>query len=453
MPISRGASCSATDILSGLNKTYYKGLRETWMRKILKALEKKKSRDDIAITISNNLPGFFDRNKATAPAILIKEYPKIEPMLYALENSYRDHYIHMFNVYLSGSRIISQIISLGGNEEKSIEDDFKLTEEVFTGPLGKKPSPWQPYSAIDRIFYVWLLISTFHDLGIVVEKIDKIRDSLNEFLKNFGVQLDPFSVIYRPIVNTKVDTYFKMMARFYGIKIPTPIGCEYNIVNENDEYLRLSLLKALEEQDHGVISSITLLKVIQESFSFQATDEKYDLTIEKFHDYCESVLKNDISRAAMVIALHNLDPIKYKRLFPIDFQQNPLTFLLVLCDELEEYRRWFGTSIRPIEKLTRFPIINIKKIRNKYKLTYQMYYQKIPITNEKLAVREFNKRLLKEGKKPIKKFSEIIKRNWNFTINKRLKSKLILNKKSKLKLKITVYYDGRILINREIKTD
>ncbi len=453
MSTDRGASCSSTDIINELNKDYFIGPRKNWMRNILKALEKKISRDEIAIVISNNLPGFFDRKKATAPAILISEYPKIEPMLYALEDSYRDHYIHTFNVYLSGSRIISKIISLGENEEKNIEDNFKITEEVFTGPLGNKPAPWQPFSAVDRIFYVWLLISTFHDLGIVVEKIDKIRVSLNEFLKNFGVQLDPFSVVYRPIVNTKVDTYFKMMARFYGIKIPIPIGCEYNIVNENDEYLRLSLLKALEDQDHGVISSITLLNVIQESFSFQATDEKYDLNIEKFHEYCKLILKNDISRAAMAIALHNLDPIKYKRLFPIDFQQNPLTFLLVLCDELEEYRRWFGTSIRPIEKLTRFPIINIKKIRNKYRLTYQMYYQKIPNTNEKLAVREFNKMLIKKGKKPIKDFFEIIKRNWNFTINERLKNKLILNKKSKLKLKITVYYDERILINRDIKTD
>jgi len=61
-------------------------------------------------------------------------------------------------------------------------------------------------------------------------------------------------------------------------------------------------------------------------------------------------LEQDIARAALAISLHALGKDRktkaLPKVLPIGFDEFPLSFLLVLSDELQEYLRWEGTSVR-----------------------------------------------------------------------------------------------------------
>jgi hypothetical protein len=86
--------------------------------------------------------------------------------------------------------------------------------------------------------------------------------------------------------------------------------------------------------------------------------------IQEFNLYTEYVLEQDIARAALAISLHSLKEDErtkvYPKIYPIDFEILPLTFLLILVDELQEYLRWEGTAIKRNLKFNYHPKLEVK---------------------------------------------------------------------------------------------
>jgi hypothetical protein len=69
-------------------------------------------------------------------------------------------------------------------------------------------------------------------------------------------------------------------------------------------------------------------------------------------------------RAALAISLHALGPDEkggaFPRVFPLDFKSYPLAFILVLSDELQEYLRWEGASVKKHLKFDYHPVLRVE---------------------------------------------------------------------------------------------
>ena len=114
---------------------------------------------------------------------LLLSMPKIEKALFGLEmrddmsSRYRDHFIHMFNVYIFGCRILSLILNKYETTKQLdvIRKHFKIEPERDI-PFSK------PYTAKERLFFLWKIISIYHDVGIPIQHINNIKEGLDIYL-------------------------------------------------------------------------------------------------------------------------------------------------------------------------------------------------------------------------------------------------------------------------------
>ncbi len=270
----------------------------------------------------------------------------------------RDHFIHSVNVFVLGLAIYSQNVNY---------------REIFEEYIEK--SPYEKYYRIDgevsreEFFYRWGIASLFHDIGYPVEIIGKqlakfVNDgsqsistkykvdtavNFNNFNElNTIVKVDPnFSKIYRkdyPETNF-IDLYKPTDIMAHQIFTDFYVGD----VRAIDDYDRLSnelnrLISHLDNFidymaanrfiDHGFFSAIFVLN------SYAALMQKYYLnqSMEKYAYFFYPV-----ANSATSILLHNYyrgtlqaRPFELGKLEP---KRNPIAFMLILCDELQEWNR------------------------------------------------------------------------------------------------------------------
>jgi len=145
-------------------------------------------------------------------------------------------------------------------------------------------------------------------------------------------------------------------------------GRKYVKQTEPHYYISKLLGREFDIGNHGVLSGFFLWKTIEELFLVSKTS-KYKFSIDQFNKYSEYVLEQDIARASLAVSLHNLPPDARSgflpQVFPISFKEYPLTFLLILADELQEYLRWEGTSIENTMRFSWHPKIEVVKHNKK----------------------------------------------------------------------------------------
>ena len=271
----------------------------------------------------------------------------------------RDHFIHSVNVFVLGLAIYSQNVNYREIFEEYIED-----------------SPYEKYYRIDgevsreEFFYRWGIASLFHDIGYPVEIISKqlakfVNDGSQSIsskykvntavnFKNFNelntiVKVDPnFSKVYRqdyPETNF-IDLYKPTDIMAHQIFTDLYVEDGVRAINEYDKLSgdlnRLishldNFIDYMAENkfvDHGFFSSIFVLN------SYAALMQKYysDQKIEKYAYFFYPV-----ANSATSILLHNYyrgtlqnEPFELGKLNP---HQNPIAFMLILCDELQEWNR------------------------------------------------------------------------------------------------------------------
>ena len=256
----------------------------------------------------------------------------------------RDHFIHSVNVFLLGLAIYSQNrnfrkVFRNYVEKSEYEKFYKTKDDEFSD---------------EEFLYRWGIASLFHDIGYPFEIIGKqlnkfINDSVksvsnayevdvsidfkdfNEF--NSIVRLDPYDFAddYRGrYKNSKIIDLFK----------PTEIMAHkisHNFSFDDNQYREL--LKRLNNFifymkknnfiDHGFFSAILVLN------SYGSLIQKYAKNNDFFF--------YPIVDSASAILLHNYynkslqkDPFK---LGPLFVESYPIAFLLILCDELQEWNR------------------------------------------------------------------------------------------------------------------
>lgn len=228
--------------------------------------------------------------------LVFENFNSLEKILFKLPD-YRGHYIHQFNVFLLGYYLINKLI-----ENEQIKENFRK----YT----------------DKINFVWMLASTFHDMGYPIQELENL----------FSMFIDMF---------LKVSTKYHMniddilTSNFYNyVEYLSEIHYQFTTLNQNQwglnrncrkdyRFLNLILTK-LRAKDHGVISALLLIHSV--------------LSKEKFINR-EQWLNRDfpfyIMPACHAISVHNLrtDDIC------ITFNETPFAFLLILCDEMQDWGR------------------------------------------------------------------------------------------------------------------
>lgn len=272
---------------------------------------------------------------------LVKTMKKYEESTGDLIDKQRDHFIHSVNVFLLGLAIYAQNVRY---------------REYFKGYILR--SPYDKYYRLENgdfsseeFLYRWGVAALFHDIGYPVEIIGKqlkkfINDGVKSISPTYGADtaidfkdFNEFNTIVKIDPNFADEfTQTYPEAKFLNLFKPTDIVAhkisnDFQSVNVGDVTRHLdNFVKYMGELgfiDHGFFSCILVLN------SYGYLIQKY----AKNHDF----FFYPIVDSASAILLHNYyrnvlqnDPFNLKELHP---SQSPLAFLLILCDELQEWNR------------------------------------------------------------------------------------------------------------------
>jgi len=281
---------------------------------------------------------------------IYRDFANLEQCLYAFfRTRYRDHFLHMFNVFLMGGIILGGISKHIQNGDLDFNAIFKISSEhpkMIDLRNGKKIAPQV------RICPIWFYMSTFHDVAYPVETCGFIEEIVSIYREKFFFDIK--TSIHRDFRSSSIskrrESYLKQIVSLYECGLEMKENGDYNydpdrfkFPRESDPILSYIQAKSYGENiDHGVVSAILLLHYISEDGKKQH-GKKADI-------YMEHYVNHDLTRAALAVCLHNLKPedvisqydnktAKSNPLFLIRFDEFPLTFLLILCDELEEWGR------------------------------------------------------------------------------------------------------------------
>jgi len=380
---------------------------------------------------------------------ILAKFPRIQQALFGLEEDqttggrYRDHYVHMFNVFITGARIISQIIRQSEQNSENVDEVLASVFRVESESKDNLPDSFPtPYSSVKRLFYLWAMISTFHDIGIPVEHLEKIKVGLNQYYKYFNSRIESIVMVQDNSLLEQVGEYIDHMANFHEMSICQSNGL-YEKASQPNGFIKQCLLKEFALNDHGVISAICLFNsVIQPALS---NNLKYDLSIEQFNKFMQNVVFHDIARAGIAISLHNIKKTKYPALFPIDPEKLPLAFLLILCDEVQESFRKEGISLEAISNLNSFPTIEVIRENGNIRIKMMFSYESLNEEKERKIVDSYKNHLQNELKGQAKflfnnnddySFEKIVEKKWREGIFKTLEEKLKFSSRFSVTIKV-----------------
>lgn len=269
-----------------------------------------------------------------------EKYTDFESILYGSSNHYRDHVVHVFRVWLLGIEVL-----LRGNCQ--FLDKIKIDNNCVVNPLEK--------------LSVWTLISLSHDLGYPLEKslqiVEKTRDMMKYFVTNPIMTMD---IDFSGVQNSMND----FVLRFMSSKMRPKDGAPGQFVTRLQPKYYFKFQKSLEHNTHGVISALILYKLL---IFFMESDYSLheDYTFEK-EDVRQYYIRREILRA---IASHTCQDV---------YQMNMCTmsFLLILCDESQEWGRKSLPNLYTDEKAEyEFKDIDIDLTSHPYQCRVQDYYK------------------------------------------------------------------------------
>lgn len=220
---------------------------------------------------------------------------------------YRDHFIHQFQVFLSGLPIIEEFY-----------DDIHAT---YSSKFGGEAEINADFS--------WLLAATFHDIGYIVQKFDT---GLNSFFKEFlDVQNIPINIdLGKLLLERNFQDYIdKLTSLYLTLYDDKTDNWRYTGLHRIDHDLRKLLTsKCISDRNHGLISSLILLDRIEHSEVAKSTE-----------GYGNRLFSSVIMPAGLSIALHDSKIFCDPKISPIEFKKDPLTFILIYCDTIQEWGR------------------------------------------------------------------------------------------------------------------
>lgn len=344
-------------IQSGIQKQVSRKDREVLSKPLMKELEKLRNisyREEIFQFIKNCEESNKELYKivcGSLESLWVKKYGKEEPFrrfeiyknfekILFKDPRYRDHFIHQFQVFLSGLPILEQFSAeIYHSYQNKFEDGSNINME-----------------------FSWLLAATFHDIGYIIQQFETgLKIFFNEFLvtkelpidfdlgkllqlRNFLEYVDKLTCLYRILHHSPNHEKWK----YDGSHI-----IDYKIRG-------LFISKLIEKRNHGLISSLILLDRIENS-EF----------VKEIHDYKNTIFSSIVVPAGLSIALHD------KEIFSnigesVDFSKDPLTFMLIYCDTLQEWGRPISSLTSDLSETPQLTEYHVKDDEVSATLTYSL---------------------------------------------------------------------------------
>lgn len=232
-----------------------------------------------------------------------------------LDPRYRDHFLHAFQVFLFGVYVIDE------------------TYETCKLKYGKKKG--------QRVEDAWVICATYHDFNYMIQQFD-------EWTKNFFISaLHLEKTDKSPAVLQLSEAYVKR-----GYMFKTKVLADILSIDVNPVTLDFLYDRILERKNHGLISGLSLLKYLE-------LRECTKLSKKVIHSACKaiSIHDNDIWGSLCGMPPDPDDEVgnKFKELKTIEkitFDKDPIPFLLILADSIqEEGRSKPGQCNAELEKL------------------------------------------------------------------------------------------------------
>lgn len=271
-------------------------------------------------------------------AEILGAWKTYEEFIYMSKPYYRDHFLHLMYNFLMGCKLMDEFA-----------DRIKENWKYYTGKTDIGDDEYRV-----RQMRSWLAAAFFHDIGYSAEALKNFRKSLQDtfFSKIPGLDLNKLNLDKSDYLKDEISDFLDMLA---FVLDEDEFSFTFERLSEFKEkypdHLMYGAAKALfsdcfDTMDHGIMSALFLLIVLKidiHEFTMYHGDgapEKYEERHEKYREKRNELLE-DIVAGAFAIAIHNIRINTFDGL-TIDFRSHPITFFLMLSDDLQEYDRGHG---------------------------------------------------------------------------------------------------------------
>ncbi len=283
------------------------------------------------------------------------QFREFESILYGAVKYYHEHTLHVFRVWVLGALLL----------EDSFKDKGVPYIEFFDEMEKKTGEQASKLISLHEIQAMWCIIALSHDLGYPLQKVDNINEQTRTMLRQYAkVNLQDLNFDV-PQQHQFINDF---ILRFISSRTIWQIDLKEEeeskkkdklreIVLEKEEkvfrthtqakfYLKYS--KSLEDFEHGIFSSILLMKNL--TYFLESDFDMDDLKPLDYNDAKQCAIRREILGA---IACHTCEEIYHIR-------PDTLGFLLILCDELQSWGRPTFKEIQgagassPIARLIKF---------------------------------------------------------------------------------------------------
>lgn len=281
--------------------------------------------------------------------MLTEEFEESQKNLFKISR-YRDHFLHQCNVYLLGVAVLNIIKS-----NNFISDLYKYFNAAYR-PKGKAGK----YKNNQEIAFTWFVASMFHDIAYPVEKSHQL---VEVFFKRyifphktkksvFKQDLNIFKTFFDPDYSQSIEELADIhrQLNFSSDKINYQT-LKDNITLKRDYPIRGKIMTQIfDSQDHGILSAIMLLN----RFDTDTNMFKYlfpavaAISIHNFQwidEYefkmpCKSCSTVDTGCTSCENWKNAYDKYFVPELRFTEFEKDPLGFLLIFCDTLQDWGRY-----------------------------------------------------------------------------------------------------------------
>jgi hypothetical protein len=218
---------------------------------------------------------------------VFRKFQKSEAILYTLPN-YRDHFIHMFHVFLLGYLIIN----------KWWQTNCSLLEV-------------KEEAEKNQILRTWFIASIHHDIAYPIQKAEDWTTKFPQKMLDIDLEVNG-RFDWTPLIKKRsnIESMERLTDDFLQ-RFDNGLNFE-NRVNFRKWFNE----QLLEMNDHGALSSLSLL-----SYDWKKPDKQIALN------------------AALVVLLHNYCKASHPPFGQLKISDFPLPFLLAFCDAAQEWGR------------------------------------------------------------------------------------------------------------------
>ena len=234
----------------------------------------------------------------------VNRLAQVEYKIRELEPWVRDHVVHAFLTFMLG-------IYVGKN--------------LIPNKFSQKSIKFQ-----------WKLAGSLHDIGYPIQIAHNLGkyyvQDMNKILKE----------IRTPTPKLKHILYLENLEKLNDDKNAFDLISkklqEWDVNIDPKEHY--DSLKSRGDVDHGVISSLSILKVVDALYKKYNPERAYKRIIKENLDWNMKFFDRDVVSAASAVFLHNIQGDKFENnSTKITFKKAPIAYFTVLCDILQEWER------------------------------------------------------------------------------------------------------------------